>query len=581
LFSTVAEWARTPAESTAVGGFVTYTAPAATGSSYIYRVSAYTTSAIGAKAYSAVATSVNVPVVAPAAPVALTATPDATGTSVALSWTDNSNNESSYLVEVSTNAGSALPTWSTVTTVTRTAAEIAATLGTVSPVPTTTVLGSFYTYRLSAINGAGSSGYATATVDLTPPVAPAAPTQLVTAVIASNMVYLVWSDNSTNETAFNVEASTDGGTTWTGLAGYGGWGGYVAANTGLVGYVAAAVPGTSYTYRVTAYRSSVFGTTSYSTALTSSAVTVAIPAAPTNVLVTPYPETGGLQAWLSWTDNANNENDYLVELSTDAGVTWAPTVITRSAFEAVSTGAAKYAVNAVPGKVNTYRVTARNALGSSTTSSANSNMSAPVLVGPTGLAGVVASSTSVYLVWTDNANNESGYIIESSPDNVTFTEIARTYPNRNQVVSTGQFTGIGVTAVANSQAYYRATAFQLDQFGSLWRSTSVTTGVVATSVPNFPINLTATPDALGSSVALSWTDNSTNEIDFFIEVSIDGGAYMAVWWISRDAFEGAAAGGVLNFTALTAAGHNYTYRVSAENGAGPSTPMFTANIVIP
>ena len=67
-------------------------------------------------------TSAVLPVTTPmefvAAPTGLTATPNATGTSVALSWTDMANNETEYWVDTSVNGGA-----STRTVIARTAAQ--------------------------------------------------------------------------------------------------------------------------------------------------------------------------------------------------------------------------------------------------------------------------------------------------------------------------------------------------------------------------------------------------------------------------------------------------------------------------
>ena len=66
-----------------------------------------------------------------------------------------------------------------------------------------------YSYRVRASNLGGDSDYSnTATVVLGPP---AAPTNLAAAGVGnSGQVNLTWTDNSNNETGFQVERSTDG-----------------------------------------------------------------------------------------------------------------------------------------------------------------------------------------------------------------------------------------------------------------------------------------------------------------------------------------------------------------------------------
>ena len=65
-----------------------------------------------------------------------------------------------------------------------------------------------YSYRVSAFNSAGTSGYSnTVTVALS---VPAAPTNLTATVEKNGQITLKWADNSNNETGFQVERSTDG-----------------------------------------------------------------------------------------------------------------------------------------------------------------------------------------------------------------------------------------------------------------------------------------------------------------------------------------------------------------------------------
>jgi titin len=65
-----------------------------------------------------------------------------------------------------------------------------------------------YSYRISAFNSGGSSGYSNvATVAL---VVPTAPSNLAAKVEKNGQITLSWKDNANNETAFQVERSTDG-----------------------------------------------------------------------------------------------------------------------------------------------------------------------------------------------------------------------------------------------------------------------------------------------------------------------------------------------------------------------------------
>jgi FtsP/CotA-like multicopper oxidase with cupredoxin domain len=137
----------------------------------------------------------------PAAPTNLTAVVQA-GPQVLLTWTDNANNETSFVIERAIGAGA----FSTLITVgPRTGT------GSVSYTDTTVLAGNTYAYRVAAVNSAGLSAYSnTASVSLAFP--PAAPSP-VTATAAlqgqkNARVTLAWT-NVANETGYTIQYATD------------------------------------------------------------------------------------------------------------------------------------------------------------------------------------------------------------------------------------------------------------------------------------------------------------------------------------------------------------------------------------
>ncbi len=112
-----------------------------------------------------------------------------------LSWKDNSGNEAGFRIDRSAN-GAAFAKVATVgTNITAYSDSGLATSKT-------------YSYRVSAFNSGGSSANSnTATVAL---VVPSAPTNLTADVEKHGDVTLKWKDNADNETAFQVERSTNG-----------------------------------------------------------------------------------------------------------------------------------------------------------------------------------------------------------------------------------------------------------------------------------------------------------------------------------------------------------------------------------
>jgi hypothetical protein len=169
------------------------------------------------------------------APTSLTAQVTSVS-SVKLRWLDNCGNESAYQVQRSTDAGA---TWSTVATL---------PAGSITFTNTGLTTGASYVYRVRARNGTLASAWSNrATVGLK---APAAASALTAGRASSTAIALSWLDNSTNETGFKVQRSSDGGATWTKIttrpaaAGKGTTINY--QNTGLT-------TGTTYSYRIIAY----------------------------------------------------------------------------------------------------------------------------------------------------------------------------------------------------------------------------------------------------------------------------------------------------------------------------------------
>jgi FtsP/CotA-like multicopper oxidase with cupredoxin domain len=148
----------------------------------------------------------------PAAPTNLAAALNANPARITLTWTDASNNETSFVVWRSANGG----VFTQIGTVTRTAAQGAATGGTVTFVNNNTptaplVPGNTYSYYVTAVNAGGSSAPSnTVTVNFR---VPAAPTGLTGSAvrIAGNLFQdratLNWTDNANNETGFQIQRS--------------------------------------------------------------------------------------------------------------------------------------------------------------------------------------------------------------------------------------------------------------------------------------------------------------------------------------------------------------------------------------
>lgn len=154
-------------------------------------------------------------------------------------------------------------------------------------------------YVVSAVNGAGES-VNSAQVSATTFAAPAVPTALTATAASSTQIDLTWTDNSTTESGFQIERSTDGAT----FAQVATVGADVTAyaNGGLSS-------GTTYYYRVRAH-DSCGNNSVYSN--TDNAQTK--PSAPGGLAASP----GHKQAWLIWNSSAG-ATSYTVKRATVSG----------------------------------------------------------------------------------------------------------------------------------------------------------------------------------------------------------------------------------------------------------------------
>lgn len=289
-----------------------------------YRVLAR--NAFGASAPSGEATATTL--VPPAAPASLTAQPTSWST-VALTWSDASQNEQAFFVERATGTGAfarvdSLPA------------------GTQNTVDTGLSPSTAYSYRVRAWNAAGYSSYSNVAQATTHPSIPAVPSRLTAEALGPSQVHLAWIDNSTNESFFRIERRT----------GQAPFATLVDVTSGISYEDLSVAPATAYAYRVRAGNISGLSDPSNEAGATTPDVP---PQPPSGLTAVP---ASGPQVLLSWTDASSNEDGFVVERrlvngSFQPAVTVGPGV-TSTADAAVS-----------PAMTYDYRVFAFNASGSS------------------------------------------------------------------------------------------------------------------------------------------------------------------------------------------------------------------------
>jgi len=255
---------------------------------------------------------------------------------------------------------------------------------------------------------------------------------------------------------------------------------------------------------------------------------------------------------LSWTDASTDESSFSIQRSLDGISSW--TTI-GTVIENVTT----YSDNSLsPNTTYYYRIIAYNAIGNST---ASTKKSAKTLMAPPNAPSDIIvstiSATQLLIEWTEGYGTETGFIVQRSLDNSSWT-IVHTTPTSNVFT----FSDSGLTP--STTYYYRVSAF--NGSGNSGYSLSGN-GSTLQSVPTAPSNLNAT--ASGLNIVLTWTDNSNNETGFKLERSIHN---TKVWTEISTLAENITSHGDTGLEA----GTSYDYRVRAYNTAGNSDYSLTA-----
>lgn len=346
-----------------------------------------------------------------------------------LTWSDNANNESGFIIERSPNGSN---NW--------------IMIDNVGP----NVLlyndsgldaGSTYHYRVYAYNGDGNSPFSNVAMATTfNPQPPVAPTDLAATTASQTAIDLHWVDNAGNEGSFSVERSPDGTSEW-GLVATVGSNIVDHHDSGLT-------PGTSYYYRVFARNDD--GDSTYSNVAVATTWELQPPAAPTDLSASAISQT---EIDLHWTDNADNEDGFIVEHSTDGASVWTQVGNVGSNVDTFSDAGLG------PGSSHHYRIYALNGDGSSPFSNiamATTGTPDPPDA-PSDLSASPISQSDIDLRWVDNADNELGFKIERSPDGTS---------SWNELTSVGaemvSHTDQGLSA--STDYYYRIRAFNDDGY---------------------------------------------------------------------------------------------------------------------
>ncbi|WP_293684651.1 fibronectin type III domain-containing protein, partial [Spirosoma sp. 48-14] len=399
--------------------------------------------------------------------------------------------------------------------------------------------GQQYCYRVQAINGGGSSGYAGPACQ-TIPLSPTNIKNLIATTLSSSSIKLNWTPYG-KESGITIErrkgqsGNFDKIKDW--LADSGEF-----IDTGLES-------NTEYCYRIGEsgheYSAIVCKTTSQS-----------VPTAPARMQAQAIAYN---RIDLQWADLSNNESRFEIERATGSSTA------SYTKIADVGPNTQTYSDQSVqPNTQYCYRVRAVNDAGASgyTDPSACAITPAPPAGVPQNLKAVATSTTQISLSW-DAVAGASGYQLERSPNGTDgWQQIGPSPATATTFVDNGR--------TPNTRYYYRVRA--LNSAGTPGDYSGVVNAITPDVPPADPARLTVTSFTYNQ-VSLQWADLSGNETGFQIDRSPDGTSWNKI---------GDAGQNATTYTDQSVAPQtHYYYRVRAVNGAGSSGPSNVVDVTTP
>jgi hypothetical protein len=169
---------------------------------------------------------------------------------------------------------------------------------------------------------------------------------------------------------------------------------------------------------------------------------------------------------------------------------------------------------------------------------------------PTNLTCVSPSTSENQLYWKDNSDNEDYFVLECHNGDGNFIGIAQIPANS---------TSLRISNLSASTPYY----YRLYARTSSYISGYSNTACSVPGAPKSPSDLYAVSLDSGS-YHLYWTDNSSNESGFALEVQLDNGSWQTLSVLAANKTDYTVQGLEI--------GHTYAFRVRARNAVASSEP---------
>ena len=376
------------------------------------------------------------------------------------------------------------------------------------------------------------------------PTPPEAPTGFLATAQDSSSIELTWNDNSFNERGYLLYRSlqeTQGFDEIDNIT--------APAESYIDSYGLNEL--TTYYYKILAYNNSGSSNFSNTSSTTTPEAPAEPPSAPSNLRVTAHSYNF---IKIVWNDNSSNEDKFEIFRSEVLGSCSAFTYLNE-----VAPGIKVYQDGSLTAeKIYYYCVRASNTAGpslfagpvSETTDS--EPLTAPNT--PSGLNATKAGESKIDLSWIDNADNESGYIIQRSLSQSSgYQEDGRIEQPIASNPATYQSQGLNPSTLY----WFRVIAYNGAGNSSPSASASATTGPAIPTAPE----LTSATAAGSDSVDLQWNDKSTTEAGFKILRSMDDINYSEVGLAVIDDTSHTDSNGLSSST-------NYWYQIEAYNESG-------------
>ena len=359
--------------------------------------------------------------------------------------------------------------------------------------------GTTYSVQIRAVNSAGA-GNASLTTTATPVTVPTAPLSVV-ATPGNASISLNWTAPSSNGgtaiTDYEVEYSTNGGSTWFSFIN--------GTSTATSASITSLTNGTSYTFRVSAVNSAGMGVASV---WSTSVAPRTVPSAPTNLAISSG--AGSIDvSWSAASSGGSTITDFIVEYSTD-GSSW----ITFN--DGLSTSTSTTITGLTNGTPYYVRVSAVNVAGSSTAVVSGSTATPKTTPGAPSVSAIAAGNQSLSVSFTAGTNGGStitGYQYSINGGSTWTT-------------ATGTSSPITISGLTNGTSYQVALrAVNIVGNGD----TSNILASTPRTVPNAPTISSITAGANQGSVAFTLSGNGGSAVTDY-EYRVNAGSWSA--WIS-------------------------------------------------